>query len=258
MTEESVETLYALGKEDLIVGVSSFVKRPPSARKKTTISAFTHANIPKIKGLRPDLILGFSDIQKDIARDLIGLGFNVFISNHRSLEETLNYILTLGSLVGEREKALKLVCHYESLIERAQQLAESLKVRPKVYLEEWDNPMICGIRWFSELVEICGGQDICKNFSHGILAKDRFVETKHIIEQDPDIIFGCWCGKKVDLTSFKQREGWKKIKAIQNNQVIELRPEIFLQPGPALFKDGLAILGHYLKNWNEKYSLGRL
>ena len=258
MTEESVETLYAIGREDLIIGVSSFVKRPPRARKKTTISAFTHANISKIEELKPDLILGFSDIQKDIARELIGLGFNVFISNHRSLEETLSYILNLGSLVGERDKAIKLVNHYENLMEKAQLLAESLKIKPKVYLEEWDSPMICGIRWFSELVEICGGQDICKNFSRGVLAKDRFIKKEHVIDQDPDIILGCWCGKKVDLSSFKQREGWKKIKAVQKNQLIELKPEIFLQPGPALFEDGLAILGNLFKDWNDKFSLGRL
>ena len=254
MTEESVETLYALGKEDLIVGVSAFVKRPPEAQKKKKISAFTSANIPKIQELKPDLILGFSDIQKDIARDLIGLGLNVFISNHRSLEETLNYILGLGSLVGEREKSLKLIDHYEQLMEKAFKIGNSLKNKPRVYLEEWDEPMICGISWFSELVGLCGGEDVCKSFSKGSLAKDRFVSRGYIKEQNPDIIFGCWCGKKVSISSIKEREGWDQIKAVKNNQVFELAPEIFLQPGPSLFVDGPSILASFFKAWDKKHS----
>ncbi|MEE2742850.1 MAG: ABC transporter substrate-binding protein [Bdellovibrionota bacterium] len=254
MTEESVETLYALGKEDLIVGVSAFVKRPLEAQKKKKISAFTSANIPKIQELKPDLILGFSDIQKDIARDLIGLGFNVFISNHRSLEETLSYILTLGSLVGEREKTLKLIDHYEKLMEKASTLGQSLKKRPRVYLEEWDDPMICGISWFSELVSLCGGEDICQSYSKGILAKDRFISTEYIKEQNPDIIFGCWCGKKVNIASIKEREGWHQIKAVKNNQVFELAPEIFLQPGPSLFVDGPKVLATFFEMWDKNCS----
>ena len=254
MTEESVETLYLLGKEDLIVGVSSFVKRPPESRKKKTISAFTHANIKKITELRPDLILGFSDIQKDIASDLIGLGFNVFIANHRSLSETLDYIVNLGSLVGERDKAIELIHGYENSIELIKKEAGKLSVRPKVYLEEWDNPMICGIRWFSELVEVCGGIDICSSLSRGVLGKDRFVSNDFISSKNPDIILASWCGKKVDLTSFEKRLGWSDISAIKTNQIYELEPEVFLQPGPALFESGLDLLSRIIKDWSKSFS----
>ena len=254
MTEESVETLYLLGKEDLIVGVSSFVKRPSEARNKKKISAFTHANIKKIVELKPDLILGFSDIQKDIASELIGLGFNVFIANHRSLKDTLNYIVNLGSLVGERDRALDLVYSYEKSIEVIKKEANKLLVKPKVYLEEWDDPKICGILWFSELVEVCGGKDICSSISHGVLGKDRFVLTEHVQSQNPDIILASWCGKKVDLTSFEKRLGWSDINAVKTNQIYELEPEIFLQPGPALFESGLELLSGIIEDWSKSFS----
>ncbi len=254
MTEESVETLYLLGKEDLIVGVSAFVKRPPESRKKKTISAFTHANIKKIVELKPDLILGFSDIQKDIASELIGLGFNVFIANHRSLNETLDYIINLGSLVGERDKALRLVHSYEELIETMREESSKLSVRPKVYLEEWDEPMICGIQWFSEIAEVCGGIDICSLESRGSLAKDRFVSKEFVSQKNPDIILASWCGKKVDLKSFEKRLGWSDINAVKSGHIYELEPEIFLQPGPALFESGLELLSGIIKNWSESLS----
>ena len=254
MTEESVETLYLLGKEDLIVGVSSFVKRPPESRKKKTISAFTHANIKKIVELEPDLILGFSDIQKDIASELIGLGFNVFIANHRSIKETLDYIINLGSLIGERDKALSLVHSYEKSIETVREKSSKLSVKPKVYLEEWDEPMICGIHWFSEIAEVCGGKDICSSISRGVLAKDRFVSKEFVSLENPDIILASWCGKKVDLTSFEKRLGWSDINAIKTGHVYELEPEIFLQPGPALFESGLDLLSGIIKNWSKSIS----
>lgn len=254
MTEESVETLYLLGKEDLIVGVSSFVKRPPESRKKKKISAFTHANIKKIVELRPDLILGFSDIQKDIASELIGLGFNVFIANHRSVEETLDYIVNLGSLVGEREKALCLVRSYEELIGAIREKSRKLLVKPKVYLEEWDDPMICGIQWFSQVAEICGGKDICSSMSRGVLAKNRFVSKDFVTKENPDIILASWCGKKVDLKSFEKRLGWSDINAVKKGHIYELEPEIFLQPGPALFESGLKLLSAIIEDWSKSFS----
>ena len=254
MTEESVETLYLLGREDLIVGVSSFVKRPPESREKKKISGFTHANIKKIVELKPDLILGFSDIQKDIAKELIGLGFNVFIANHRSLTETLDYIVNLGSFIGERDKALELVHSYELSIETIKENSKNLSVNPKVYIEEWDDPMISGIQWVSEIVEICGGKDICSSKSHGVLAKDRFISKEFVRTKNPDIILASWCGKKVDLASFEKRLGWSDINAIKTGHVYELEPEIFLQPGPALFESGLNLLSGIIQNWSKSTS----
>ena len=252
MTEESVETLYLLGKEHLIVGVSAYVERPAQAQKLPKISAFTHANIKKILSLKPDLVLGFSDIQKDIARELIGLGVNVFISNQRSLDEILDYILLLGSIVGAQERARKLILKLQKKRIRACAKAMQLKRRPRVYLEEWDDPMICGIRWFSQLVEECGAIDICGKWSQESLGKDRIVDKDFVARANPDIILGCWCGKKVDRDAFAKRPGWKSLNAIKESDVYELDPAIFLQPGPAPFLEGLDILGQLFWQWSRK------
>jgi len=238
MTEESVETLYLLGKQDLIVGVSSFVKRPEEAQKLPKISGFTHANINKIQELKPDLILGFSDIQKDIAKELIGLGHNVFITNQRSIEEILDYILMLGRLVNAQEKASKLIQSYQDKINSISKVKES----PKVYLEEWDEPLISGIKWFSQLFELVGAVDIFKDKANQALAKNRFITNEEIILKNPDYIFPCWCGKKVDIESIYNRPGFDSINAIKNNNIHELDPTIFLQPGPALFESGIELV----------------
>lgn len=250
LTEESVETLALLGRLDLVAGVSIFVKRPLEAQNLPKVSAFTHSKIETIVELEPDLVLGFSDIQKDIARDLIGAGLNVWISNHRSIQETLDYILLLGRLVGEEQKANELVCSWENDIKRLKKLTH--KRRPKIYFEEWDEPQISAIRWVSELIEICGGEDIFQERSHEKMAKGRFVESQEVIERAPDIVFGCWCGKKVRIDKINQRPGWSEIPAVKNQQVFELAPEIFLQPGPALFVDGLRIMMKYLENWQSQ------
>ena len=242
MTEESVETLYELGKQDLIVGVSAYVERPIEAKKKPTISVFTHANLKKIVDMKPDLVLGFSDIQKDVARDLIGLGINVFIANHRSIEGILNYIHMLGNMVGEAERTKLFINKLEDKISYAKEKASSFKIRPKVYIEEWDNPAICGIEWFSEVVELCGGDVIHKEKSSSSLAKDRIITMDEVAESNPDIILACWCGKKVQLGTILERKGLSNVNAIKNSAVYELKPEIFLQPGPAPIVDGIDIL----------------
>ncbi|MDH5581431.1 MAG: ABC transporter substrate-binding protein, partial [Bdellovibrionales bacterium] len=217
ITEEGVEWLYKLGQEDKIVGVSAYVERPTQAKKdKKVVSSFVKANLKSIRKLKPDLILGYSDIQKDIARDLIGEGFNVWISNHRSLEDVLNYLLALGSLVGERDKSLEIISEYRKKMDSFKEKTKELIQRPKIYIEEWDEPMISGIQYFSELIDVCGGENIFKDRERGFLAKDRFVDSKEVIERDPDAIFACWCGKKVDMKSFSKRAGWEKIKAVKN------------------------------------------
>lgn len=250
LTEESVEFLHAIGRSDLIVGVSVFAKRPKEVEGHPIISSFTHAHLEKIKNLNPDLVIGFSDIQKDIARNLIGEGINVFISNQRSLQEIFNYLWMLGQIVNEEDKTKTYLDGFEKKMIEAKDFAATLKARPLVYLEEWDEPQICGIQWFSEIVELCGGNDIFRDKSHlGKMAKDRFVSDEEVLELNPDIILASWCGKPVEMNSFYKRDKTKLTKAVLNDQVYELPPEIFLQPGPALFVDGIDQLIQIFKKW---------
>ena len=243
MTEESVEFFHAIGRSDLILGVSAYAVRPAAVKMHPVISAFTHANLKKIISMKPDLVIGFSDIQKDIARDLIGEGIEVYISNQRSLTEILAYLWRLGHMVGEIQKTQAFVASLQKKIAMAADMGKNFKYHPRVYIEEWDEPKIAGIRWFSELIELCGGIDVFKERSQsGNLASGRFVTNEEVILANPDIIFACWCGKKVDISSIKNRRDYSDISAIKNNQIIELPPEIFLQPGPALIVDGIDVL----------------
>ncbi len=251
LTEESVETLFLLGKEDLISGVSAFVKRPKQAMELPKVSFFTSSNYSKILALEPDLIIGHSDIQKDIARDLIELGQNVFIANHRSVVDILNYIQMLANLVGERERGVELVTQLIAQISKAKEFAKTLQRKPRIYFEEWDNPQISAIEWVSEIIDICGGDNIFSDRAAGNLAKERFCNDTEVIEKNPDIIFGCWCGKKVKIKSIVERKDYDKIAAVQNKRVFELAPEIFLQPGPAPILDGIDILINYFKEFNQ-------
>ena len=240
LTEESAELFHLLGRSDVIAGVSVFAKRPAEVKQHPIISTFTHANGKKIKDLSPDLIIGFSDIQKDIAKELIGEGHDVFITNQRSLDEIKKTMLMTANLIGEGEKAMKLLNQFEEKVVWAKTRALRRGRRFKVYMEEWDEPAICGIRWFSELVQICGGDDIFAMKSQsGGLARDRFVQFEEIRSLNPDIILASWCGKKVDIESIKNRPAFNQVNAVVRNQVFELAPEIFLQPGPALFVDGI-------------------
>ncbi len=238
LTEETVETLYLLGREDLIAGVSQYVERPPEAKKHPQVSQFIRSDIEQIVIMEPDLVIGFSDIQKEIASKLIGRGLNVFVTNQRSLDEILNNILLLGRIVGEEKKARNLVLSFEQKLEHFKKKSSDLKFRPKVYFEEWDHPRFSGIKWVSELISACGGENIFAD-RIGAMAREREVTDKEIIERNPDIIFGCWCGKPVKLDSFAKRLGFNQVKAVQNQAIWELSPAIFLQPGPALFVDGL-------------------
>ena len=253
MTEESVEFLHAIGRSDLIAGVSVYAKRPAEVKQHPVISAFTHANLKKIQKIKPDLVIGFSDIQKDIARDLIAEGIDVYISNQRSIEEIFRYMWTLGHMVGEGEKTESYLRTLEEKIVKARAFSKTLKKRPKVYIEEWDEPQICGIRWFSELVSLCGGVDIFEGKSlDGIKASERFVTNQEVGMQNPDIILASWCGKKVDIESIKNRPELKDVSAIKTNAIYELEPEIFLQPGPALFVDGIDRLIDLFSSFNSK------
>lgn len=242
LTEEAAEVLYLIGEEERIVGVSAFAERPVEIAEKKRVCAFTSANVNKIVELTPDLIIGYSDIQKDIARELIERGQNVWISNHRSLEETLGYIAMVARLVGKEQAGEALVAKFRAKMSEAQERAKKLRVKPRVYLEEWDDPMICGIRYFSEIVELCGGQNIFKERAHGLLARERFVSSEEVVALDPEVIFASWCGKKVDLSSFKKREGWDQVSAVKAGYLVELPSSVILQPGPALFLDGIDLV----------------
>lgn len=238
LTEESVETLYLLGKEDNIVGVSEYVRRPSEAMNLPKVTQFIKADFGMIQALGPDLVLGFSDLQKDIASELIGRGLNVFITNQRSLDEILSYVLLIGRIVGESRKAEVLVASFIEKMKSIEQKVQSFKHKPRVYFEEWDHPRITASKWVSELIENVGGVNV---FSHksGSLAKNRIVSDEEVIAANPDIILASWCGKPFKRDKLISRIGYGEINAVANNKVFELESEIFLQPGPALFIDGL-------------------
>lgn len=248
-----MEFFYSLGRSDVISGVSVYAKRPEGVKQHhPIISSFTHANLKKILNIKPDMVIGFSDIQKDIARDLIAEGIDVFISNQRSIEEIFRYLNTIGHMIGEADKTDQLLNRYEEKITQAKVIASQFHYRPKVYIEEWDEPRIGGISWFSELVEICGGSDIFRERSlQGTKASDRFIDDAEVVKENPDIILACWCGKKVDLPSIARRPLFESVSAVKNQLIIELSPEIFLQPGPALFEEGIDILLALFSKFNQ-------
>lgn len=240
LTEESVELLWKLGLSDSIVGVSAWVKRPPEARKKKRVCNFLEAKIDDIQALKPDLVLGYSDIQKDMARELIGAGLNVWIGNQRSLTEILEWMLQLAGLFGVRTKGEKIVGAYWRKMEKISKVKRARK--PRVYFEEWDDPMISGIRWVSEMIELCGGEDVFASRRKESLAKGRIVTVAEVLEKKPDIFLGCWCGKRLKPDAVCARLG-------NAMAVHELAPEVFLQPGPAPFEDGLGILSQLFDEW---------
>jgi iron complex transport system substrate-binding protein len=239
LTEETVETLYLLGEQDRIVGVSGYAVRPPQVRReKPRVSAFTSADIPKILALDPDLVLNFSDLQADIAAELIRAGVAVHAFNQRDVAGILAMIRTVGALVGAAEKAERLVRSYQ---DRLNLLTASVRdlPRPSVYFEEWDDPLISGIGWVSELIGIAGGDDIFPHLARQKAAKDRIVSPEAVIESAPDLILASWCGKKVRPEKIAQRPGWDGIPAVRASRIIEIKSPIILQPGPAALTDGL-------------------
>jgi iron complex transport system substrate-binding protein len=241
LTEETTETLYLLGEERRIVGISGYTVRPPRARKeKPRVSAFLSAKQEKILELKPDLVLGFSDLQADIARDLAKAGLNIMIFNQRSVDQILSMVLTLASLVGASEKGEKLVERLETNLASVRRAASAFAKRPRVYFEEWDEPMISGIRWVSELVEIAGGQDVFKERSFSQSASGRIIaEPDEVIEAKPEVIIGSWCGKKFRPDKVAARPGWGAIPAVRDNQLHEIKSADILQPGPAALTDGV-------------------
>ena len=255
LTEETTELLFLIGEEKRIVGISGFTVRPKRARKeKPKVSAFIDANIDEILALKPDLVIGFSDIQAEIAQELIKRGITVWVNNHRSVVEILKMIVQLGAMVGRAETCLNLVNHYQKRILEIQEITSKWKVKPKVYFEEWYDPLISGIQWVSELIEIAGGVDLFVENGKESLAKNRIIENhQEVLQRDPDIILVSWCGKKYKPNRMFQRDGWKETKAFKNDAYYEIDSGIILQPGPASISEGLELLHKIFKDWVSKH-----
>ncbi len=254
LTEEPTEVLYALGEEHRIVGISGFTVRPPRARKeKPKVSAFTSAKIGEILKLQPDLAIGFSDIQADIARELIKAGVEVWISNHRSVDGILAYIRRLGAMVGAHEKAEAYAQTAEQHIAEIRTAAALQSRRPKVYFEEWDDPIITGIGWVAELVGIAGGDDCFPELAREPLARQRILANgDEVVRRAPDIILGSWCGKRFRPERVAARPGWETIPAVRQGDLHEIKSPIILQPGPAALFDGLDAMHRIISAWAQR------
>ena len=252
LTTETVEVLYMLGEQDRIVGISGYTTRPEIARReKPKVSAFTTANIDKILALKPDLVLGFSNLQADIAAELIKAGIEVHVFNQRSIDDILLMIITTGRLVGASEKAKSIVENLTLQIAEARQVGNSLPHKPSVYFEEWNDPMMCSIRWAAELIDIAGGEDCFPELSQFHSAHERVVTPAEVLERMPDIIIGSWCGKKFQPRDVMLREGWGAIPAVKNKMVFEIKSADILQPGPSVFTYGLKQLETIFKQWGK-------
>jgi iron complex transport system substrate-binding protein len=239
LTEETTETLYLLGQQDRVVGVSGYTVRPPEARQKPRVSAFISAKFDAIEGLRPDLVLAFSDLQADLAAELARRGINVVVFNQRSVAEILQMIAMLGGLVGCQSEAGQLVDRLAAGLDDIRDAASRFRRRPRVFFEEWDNPLISGIRWVEELVEIAGGAPTFPELSGAALAKDRIVDPAEVARRDPEVIFASWCGKRMNKSTIQSRPGWDRVSAVRGDRIYEIKSTYILQPGPASLTDGV-------------------
>jgi iron complex transport system substrate-binding protein len=245
LTEETTETLYLLGEEDRIVGISGYTVRPPEARQKPKVSAFINAKFEKIMALEPDLVFAFSDLQADIARELIRRGVTVFTFNQRSVTEILQMILTVGRIVGCAEKAARLVTRLQSGLDEIQHSAQRFRHRPKVFFEEWNDPLISGIRWVEELIELAGGEPLYPELRNHKVAKDRILDPSDVAARNPEVIIASWCGRAVKKSLIRERPGWSEVAAVRRGHVYEVKSTYILQPGPASLTEGIRQL-HYL------------
>jgi len=251
LTEETTELLYLLGEEERIVGISAYTVRPPQARnEKPIVSAFLNGSIPKIKALEPDLIIGFSDIQADLAKSLIAEGLNVLVTNQRSIEEIFETMQMVGAIVGKGEDTARWIGSFRAKLDSVQVEGERrFRVRsakPRVFFQEWDEPLITGIRWVTELVEVAGGVDIFPEFRTAPMAKDRITTAKEVLARNPDVIIGSWCGKPMERTWIDQHLG--ELACVRAGNVHEIDSSIILQPGPALFLEGVDALARAIFN----------
>lgn len=254
LTEEPTEVLYLLGEQHRIVGISGFTVRPPEARKeKPKVSTFLDANVDKILALQPDLVIGFSDIQADIAKKLIEAGLSVWITNHRSVEEIYRFIVQLGSLTGRTIEAQELVSRFRNDLHLMCESNQQQSRKPRIYVEEWFDPLITTIRWVSELVELAGGMDIFIESRTSSLAKDRIIaDPDEVVRRNPDIIIASWCGKAFKKQRMIARTGWSEINAVKHDFVFEIDSSILLQPGPAAVTDGVKAIADIIAAWHKR------
>ena len=246
LTQETTETIYLLGEGDRVVGVSGYTTRPPEARRKPRVSSYVSARYTKIDALCPDLILGFSDLQADLASELVRRGYPVVIFNQRSVAEILGMIRMVGALIGCTHKAERLAAELELEIDAVRAAAERLPARPRVYFEEWDDPMISGIRWVDELIEVAGGDPVFPELRQARLARERIVSSAEVVRRQPDVIIASWCGKTVRPGQIAARPGWSDMPAVRDGQIYQLKSTYILQPGPASLTEGLRQLHHII------------
>jgi iron complex transport system substrate-binding protein len=257
LTEETVETLYLLGEDARIVGVSGYAVRPARVRKeKPRVSAFISADVPKILALKPDLVLTFSDLQADIVAELIRANVAVHAFNQRDIAGIFDMIRMLGALVGQPEKADALACSLAARVDAVREHSRHLPARPRVYFEEWDEPMISGLCWVSELIEAAGGTEVFPHLAANKNAKDRIVQPADVIAARPDIIVGSWCGKKFVPAKVAARAGFAQVPAVTNGWLREVKSTLILQPGPAALTDGLDALAGIISEWNAAADQG--
>jgi len=247
LTEETTETLYLLGEGDRVVGVSGYTVRPPEARQKPRISSFLHARFDAIEALEPDLILAFSDLQADVTRELVSRGHMVVTFNQRSVDDIFEMICMLGGIVGRADRAEQLASRLRAGLDRIREQSRELPRRPRVYFEEWNDPLISGIEWVEELVEIAGGTPIFPELRHAGLAKDRIVTSEEVVRRDPEVIVASWCGKAMRKRTIVERPGWDRISAVRADRIHEIKSTYILQPGPASLTEGVTRLHAILK-----------
>ncbi len=252
LTAETTEILFALGAGDRIVGVSGYTIRPPEARLKPKVAAFTSARMDKIRALEPDLVIAFSDLQKDIVRDLTQDGYMVFVTNQRSLEEIGQTILAVGRLLSLEKKANELCEKFYGELDSLEKKTRQFPKRLRVYFEEWDDPLISGIRWVGELIQKLGGEDILPELSKGKTAADRKFDPIKVIHRNPEVILASWCGKKVQIDKICSRPGWDEIEAVKKNQIYEIKSPDILQPGLSLLHGARQIFAIFSDIHNHK------
>jgi iron complex transport system substrate-binding protein len=251
LTEETTETLYLLEEDWRIVGISGFTVRPPRARReKPRVSAFLSARTERILELQPDLVLGFSDLQADIAAQLLRAGLEVHVFNHRSVAGILRMIRTLGGMIGCEARALALSDRLEAGLGQVRARAAALARRPKVYFEEWDDPLISGIGWVSELIGVAGGEDCFPDLARESLGRNRIIaDPLEVARRAPDIVLGSWCGKKFRPERVAARSGWQEVPAVRSGFLREIKSSIILQPGPAALTDGVNAIQQVIEEW---------
>ena len=239
LTEETTETLYLLGEGDRVVGISGYTVRPPEARSKPKVSAFINARFDKIAALQPDLVLAFSDLQADIAAELIRRGYPVVTFNQRSIAEILQAVRMVGALVGRAAEADALAERLATGLDEVRARAAELPRRPRVFFEEWDDPLISGIRWVDELIEVAGGEPLFPQLRGATLARDRIVSAADVAARDPEVVIASWCGKAMKKRTIMERPGWDQVSAVRRDQIYEIKSTYILQPGPASLTEGV-------------------